>query len=155
MGCDRQSPVTANASRERDRISQRHVRRHRGGRHRPAVVQLGLKNRRRGRDDMLRRGEFVKTGERAGTEEFVSFPPTRRSRHTPSARQARGLRHSIGLTLASMKSISSESSPYLAYNCWSISGIGLDQLMSEEAVKSCTGTYFQVLRGLCCVTFNT
>src|SRR4051812_979391 len=63
--------------------------------------------------------------------------------------------HSIGLTLASMKAVSSESSPYLAYNCWSISGIGLDQSMSEDAEKSCRGTYFQVLAGLCCVTLRT
>src|SRR6185312_3799348 len=63
--------------------------------------------------------------------------------------------HSIGLTLASMKAISSESRPYLAYNCWSISGIGLDQSMSEVLVKFCAGTNFHVLRGLCCVIFRT
>jgi hypothetical protein len=57
--------------------------------------------------------------------------------------------HSIGLTLASMKAISSESSPYLVYSCWSICGIDLDQSMSEADVKSCRGTYFQALAGLC------
>src|SRR5262245_44727433 len=63
--------------------------------------------------------------------------------------------HSIDLTLASMKAITSGSSPYLAYNCWSISGSGFDQSMFEDAVKSGRGTYFQVLAGLCCVILST
>src|SRR4051812_38637326 len=54
-----------------------------------------------------------------------------------------------------MNAISSVSRPYFAYNCSSICWIVLDQSMSEDLVKSCAGTNFHVLRGLCWVTFKT
>lgn len=57
--------------------------------------------------------------------------------------------HSMGVTLASMKAISAASRPYLAYSWASISGMDVDQSMSDPEVKSWAGTYFQVLRGLC------
>src|SRR4051812_49160475 len=78
-----------------------------------------------------------------------TFPPP--PRHDPAC----GDRQVIALTRASMKSISSGSRSYFAYNCWSISGIVLDQSMSEDPLKSCSGTNFHVLRGLCWVTFKT
>src|SRR5699024_10467828 len=57
--------------------------------------------------------------------------------------------YSISCTFSSINSISSGLRPYFLYNCWSISGIDLDQSMSEFSVKSWSGTYFQTLEGLC------
>ena len=47
-----------------------------------------------------------------------------------------GQYHSIGLTCDSMKAISSASSLYFSYSCWSISGIDFPQSMSEALLKS-------------------
>src|SRR3954447_12057068 len=80
----------------------------------------------------------VESTDRRSAMETARQRKESRAHCQPLARLSSG--HSIGLTLASIKAISSELSPYLAYNCRSISGIGFDQSMSDAEVKSCSGT---------------